>query len=132
MLAKFTSEYKLISHGFGFWAGAQSKDKFTYPLHSFSSIVAILFFFFWILHWSPDFIFQGLISLRLDISKLWVDSIRCWSYQHGLGSDWGYLPTLPRLLRHVNYLRFSFDTWNGQTVAFYTYFPLPSLKSIRD
>lgn len=98
MLSKFTTDCKLISHGFGFWTGAQSKDKFTYPRHSFSPIVAVLFFFSWILHWSPDFVFQGLISLCLEITKLWPDSIRCWSYQHGFRSKWGYLPTLPNIL----------------------------------
>lgn len=45
MLAEFTTDYKLISHGFGFWTGAQSKDKFTSPLHSFSPIVDVSFFF---------------------------------------------------------------------------------------
>lgn len=129
MLAKFTSDYNLISHGFGVWTGAQSKDKFTYPLHSFSPTVAVLFFFFWILHCSFDFVFQSLISLYREISKLWPDLIRCWSYQHGFRSKGEYLPTFPKILYQQFEIFFCCLKWSNCCISHIFLSTLP--KKIR-
>lgn len=79
MLAKFTSDYKLISHGFGVWTGAQSKDKFTYPLHSFSPTVAVLFFlflnltlFFWFCFSEPDIFILWNIKIMTRFDKVLI------------------------------------------------------------
>lgn len=118
----------------GFGLVPESIDKFTYFLHSVSPNVAgFCFFFFWILHCAPDFIFQGLISLCLETSKLWPDSRRWWSYQHALLSKWGCLSTLPKLLYYSNHLRFFYSEWsNCHILNIFLFVPEKKKKEIRN
>lgn len=116
--------------GFCTWAPEQGQ---IYILSSecFSHCSWVLHFFFWILHWSPDLVFQDLVSLWTKMSKQLtmcqkVMILTIWCFR----SKWGCLVILPKLLYYSSHLNFFILPWNGQTVTYYTYFLSP-LRKIR-